>query len=86
MEAIRLERTIEKTGELHLTDISVVEGQQVELLLLFPTADKASRKKPLTARQLLKSQIVGMWKNRTDIGDSVEYARQLRETAQKRRR
>ncbi len=29
-------------------------------------------------------EIVGLWADRTDIGDSVEFARQLREKAQRR--
>ena len=33
---------------------------------------------------LRKSGVVGMWKDRTDIGDSSEFARQLREKAQTR--
>lgn len=46
--------------------------------------------KPKTGRELLavlrSSGLVGMWKDRTDIGDSSEYARALREAAQKRER
>lgn len=37
--------------------------------------------RPMTARDLLDSELVGMWADRTDIGDSSEYARQLREQA-----
>ena len=46
--------------------------------------------KPVTGRDLLvalrESGLVGLWKDRTDIGDSSEYARQLRELAQQRTR
>lgn len=85
MQAIRLKRTIQKSGELHLTNLSVVEGQHVELLLLFTSAtNKTTSKKRLTARQLLNSSLIGMWEDRTDITDSAEYARQLREQAQRR--
>lgn len=87
MQAIRLKRTIKKNGELHLTNLSVVEGQHVELLLLFTSNTKATTsKKQLTARQLLHSNLMGMWKDRTDITDSAEYAHQLREQAQRRPR
>ena len=48
-----------------------------------PKRSRPSRKY-LTARQLASSEIVGMWKDRTDIGDSAEFARQLREKAQRR--
>jgi hypothetical protein len=38
----------------------------------------------LTARQLLNSGLIGLWKDRQDITDSASYARQLREQAQRR--
>jgi hypothetical protein len=39
----------------------------------------------LTARDLLESRIVGLWADRDDIGNSLEYARQLRREAEHRR-
>jgi|GEM_PF-496694 replicative DNA helicase len=45
---------------------------------------RATKKRGMTARQLATSEIVGLWADRTDIGDSVEFARQLREKAQRR--
>lgn len=38
----------------------------------------------ITARELLDSGIIGIWGARQDIGDSVEFARQLRDRAQRR--
>jgi len=40
----------------------------------------------MTAADLLKSGLVGMWADRTDIGDSQSFARRLREEAQVPRR
>lgn len=37
-----------------------------------------------TARDLLQSELVGLWADRTDIGDSLTFARQLREQAERR--
>ena len=37
--------------------------------------------RPLTARGLLESELVGMWADRTDISDSSEYALELRQQA-----
>lgn len=82
MQALRFQQTIQKNGEIHLAHLPVVRGQQVELLLLF--SPKTNRKKRLTARQLLNSGLIGLWKDRADITDSVVYARQLREQAQRR--
>ena len=39
----------------------------------------------LTAKALLESGIVGMWKDRTDIRNSTEFARKLRDRAQARK-
>jgi hypothetical protein len=47
-----------------------------------PEAGKDS----LTAADLLASGLVGLWSDRTDIGDSREFARRLREEAQTRSR
>lgn len=81
MEAIRVQQTIRKSGELTIRNLPVQKGQQVEVLLLFTPSAKRPR---LTARQLLSSDLIGLWKDRTDITDSVAYARQLREQAQRR--
>lgn len=81
MEAIRVQQTIQKNGELTLRNLPVEKGQYVEVLLLFSPTDKAERR-CLTARQLLHSNLIGLWSERQDITDSATYARQLREQAQ----
>src|SRR5262245_42166026 len=44
--------------------------------------------KPRTGKELIDALtalgVVGMWEDRTDIGDSVEYARKLRREAERR--
>ncbi|NOX60880.1 MAG: hypothetical protein GXP42_02865 [Chloroflexi bacterium] len=82
MQVLRFKEKILKTGEIHLSNLPVVKGQQVELLVLIPPKQT---KKRLTARELLDSDLIGLWENRTDIIDSAAYARQLRERAQRRR-
>lgn len=42
-------------------------------------------KRPLTASDLLQSGLVGIWADREEISDSLEFARQLRQTAEHRR-
>jgi hypothetical protein len=46
----------------------------------------APEKPPLTAAGLLESGLIGMWAGRTDLGETREFARRLREQAQTRRR
>jgi hypothetical protein len=85
MEAVRLQRIIEKDGELLLTDLPCKKGQRVEVIVLTePPASLQSQR--LTAKRLLESGVVGLWQDREDITDSVTYARQLREEAQRRQR
>ena len=40
----------------------------------------------MTARDLLNSGLVGIWKNRKDIGDSRAFAAELRKRVQRRTR
>lgn len=90
MEAVRRKAKLKKDGELTVTGLPFRAGQTVELILLAAPAREAkpanprARKKKMTARALLNSGIVGIWKDRTDIVDSVAFARQLREQAQTR--
>lgn len=83
MEAIRIQQTVQKKGELTIRNLPVEAGQQVEVLLLFTSAEKPHEPR-MTAQQLLQSELIGLWKDREDIPDSLTYARQLREQAQKR--
>ena len=39
-------------------------------------------RRQLTARDLLQSGLVGLWADREDIGDSLEFARRLRRQAE----
>jgi hypothetical protein len=61
------------------------KGQHVEMILMVDPS-KQPQHHHLTARELLQSELIGLWEDRTDIEDSAAYARQLREQAQNRRR
>ena len=78
MDAIRVHTELERDGELVLTDLPWRKGQRVELILLAEPA-AGPRRKAMTARDLLESGLVGLWKEREDIGDSSEFARRLRD-------
>lgn len=83
MQAIRLQQTIEEGSEIHLSDLSVFQGQEVEVIVLISPLSES--KKTFTVRQLLDSGLIGVWENRTDIKDSLTYARQLRNQPQAKR-
>ncbi|MBI5035023.1 MAG: hypothetical protein HZB51_31245 [Chloroflexi bacterium] len=84
MEAIRVHQMVEKDGELRVTGLPFRKGQYIEMIIL-PESEQITVRPPLTTRALLESGLIGMWKDRNDIGDSAEYARRLREQAQRRK-
>jgi hypothetical protein len=83
MQAIRLQQTVKRDGEIYLSDLPVFQGQQVDVVVSFSPLPEI--KKTFTARQLLDSGLIGVWENRTDIKDSLTYARQLRDQSQAKR-
>ena len=85
MDAVQIYTTVEKDGEIHLSNLPFKRGQQVELIVRAEPATDAGIP-PLTAGRLLGSELIGLWQDRTDIDDSLEYARQLREQVQRRDR
>ncbi len=44
-----------------------------------------SHTQPLTAADVLQSELVGLWADRSDIDNSLAFARQLRQQAEHRR-
>ncbi|MFH1884635.1 MAG: hypothetical protein ABIL62_18210 [Planctomycetota bacterium] len=74
MEAIRIKEKMKKDGEIQLTGLPFKKGQVIEMIVMSEPSKKRAR--PSTARQLLSSGIVGMWKDRK-IADSSAYARAL---------
>jgi hypothetical protein len=82
MDALRFRKTLEGDGELHLTGLPAKKGEEAEVIVIF---ERAEPRREMNLGDLLKSDVVGMWADRTDIGDSVEYARELRKRVQRRR-
>ncbi len=83
MEAIRLHQVVEKDGELIVTDLPCKKGEAVEVIIL-TEAGAGTPRFSRTAKQLRDSALVGLWKDRQDIGESSVFARQLRGKAQRR--
>ncbi|PSQ80024.1 MAG: hypothetical protein BRD46_05170 [Bacteroidetes bacterium QS_8_68_15] len=98
MEAHRTRTTVDENGEVALRDVPFAPGDEVEVIVLAqkhapshsdqgdtePTDAEPAEKKG-TAGTLLESKLVGLWEHRDDeLPDSPEYARQLREQAQRR--
>jgi hypothetical protein len=73
--------TIGSDGVLHLDFRLGVESANQEVrVTLEPVSQRT-----MTAADLLQSGLVGLWAGRSDLGDSREFARRLREQAQTRK-
>ena len=83
MEAIRIHRTIKHDGEIRLTGLPCQKGQSVDVILIIGQVG-GSQRRELTARELRRSGLVGLWQKRKGTGSSPAFARRLREAAQKR--
>jgi hypothetical protein len=82
MAAVHIEKVMEKDGEIKITGLPFKKGERVELTL---SAEPAEENLPgIPASELLRSEIIGIWKDRKDIGDSSAFARKLRDRAQHR--
>lgn len=60
-------------------DQQLPEGSEVIVVLV-----RKAEQGTMSAADFASSELVGLWADRTDISDSSDYARQLREQVQKR--
>lgn len=79
---IKQKVTVGKNGKIELPTTELPEGTIVEVIVL--SSPLPTKKKVLTARELLDSSLIGLWEEREDITDSLAYSRQLREQSQRR--
>jgi hypothetical protein len=72
----------------HFDGKTIVPDEPVDLPVNQPLQVRVdlplSEPQGMTGEQIAKSGLVGLWKDRTDIGDTLEFARQLRQRAEKR--
>jgi hypothetical protein len=76
---INLNAEIPASRELRITLPPDVPLGPAEIVLRVSSAPTGSVKK--TLGDLASSEFFGMWRDRTDIADSVEFARELRSRA-----
>ncbi len=69
-------------GKIHLEgDTYLPEGSQVLVTVL---DEGAGESEGITGAELLAAEFIGAWKERDDIGDTAEFAAELRHHSQKR--
>ena len=70
----------------HFDGKTIVPDEPLDLPKDTPLYVFVESKRPMTGKDLLESGLIGLWKDRPDIGDSLQYARKLRQQAETRRR
>lgn len=87
MNRMVLRARVSGDGVLHLhLPIGQTEAdKEVQVTVEEAAPAFTGNRQPLSASDLLQSGRVGMWAERSDIGDSHEFTRRLREPAQTRR-
>jgi len=80
VKAVNISAEIPPTRELHITLPSDVPTGPADIVVVVssPAASNAP-----TLGDLLHSEFFGMWRDRTDIKDSAQFARKLRSEAWK---
>lgn len=74
---------VSSDGVLHLhLPIGQTEADKEVKVTVEAATPPVEKRQTLSAYDLLHSGLVGMWAQRSDIGESREFARRLREQAQ----
>lgn len=84
MKTVAIKTTIPEDHRLIIEVPPEMPVGPAEVVVTAITSEEAER--PWTLGDLLASGLVGIWEDRTDIRDSVEFARSLRRAAEGRRR
>lgn len=96
LTALRQKVTVRRGGWISVRSRDLKPGATAEVIVLVepaveqtsltvsPQGQTAPAAKTMTAADLLNSGLVGLWERRSDIGDSAEFARRLRQQAEHR--
>jgi hypothetical protein len=84
MKAVMYKVVIPADRQLHIAVPEDIPPGPAEIALII--SPETPIEQGMTAGDLLRSSLCGIWKDRSDIGDSVEYARSLRAKAEQRSR
>ena len=75
VKTVSLNTDIPASRELRITlPADVPTGSAAIVIMISPSGPSTSA----TFSDLLNSEFMGMWRDRADIGDSMEFARKLR--------
>lgn len=83
MRTVTFKVVIPADRQLQITVPEDIPLGPAEVVLIAPEAVPT---KGRTAGELLRSPLFGIWKDRADIGDTIEFARRLRAEGERRHR
>jgi hypothetical protein len=81
VKTVNLSAEIPPSRELHITLPADVPAGPAEIVVV---VSSSARTDGSTLEELADSEFFGMWRDRTDIADSLEFARHLRSEGWKR--
>ncbi|MCX6082335.1 MAG: hypothetical protein NTW32_22635 [Chloroflexi bacterium] len=84
LTALRQTMTVPADGNIKIYLPDLKPGSKAEVIVL--VEENARQHRHMTGSDLLASGVVGLWAKRKDLGDSLEFARQLRQNAEHRER
>ncbi len=83
--AVRRKTVVQPGGVIEIRSSDLTPGASAEVIVLLDAPETIlTHRHTMTATDLLESDLVGLWEDREDIGDSVEFARHLRRQAEQR--
>lgn len=82
--AFRQKVIVKRGGVINLRSQNLKRGDTAEVIVLVENEEKKKKGKIVTAADMLQSDLFGIWADRKDIGDSLEFARALRRQAERR--
>jgi len=83
--AVRTKTIVQSGGVIEIRSSELTPGAPAEVIVLVDAPDTTGAPQTaMTAADLLESGLVGLWEDRNDIADSVEFARRLRQLAERR--
>lgn len=83
MKTVTFKVVIPADRHLHIVVSDDIPPGPAEVVVIAPEVEPT---RSMTAGDLLRSPLFGLWKDRTDIRDSIEFARRLRAEAEQRQR
>ena len=85
MRTINLKTEIPENHKLLIDIPQELPAGPAEVIVIIAPEISKPLKKGKTAGDMLRSPLLGIWKDRKDITDSLEFARKLRKTAETRK-